>query len=94
MNKGVPDCIPRVMENLSKPGRHCAICEIRDGIPTTKGWGYYAFRNGVRLLVVERGLDQRIRINGTIEIIVLEAGNEKVRLGIEGAPRFDTYAGG
>ena len=38
------------------------------------------------MLVVECRLDERIRINGTIEIVLLEVGNDKARLGVESAP--------
>jgi hypothetical protein len=82
----IPTCVPSPPVSRNGFDRDCATCEIRDGIPTTKGWGYYASRGGAPMLVMERRTDQRIRINGVIEIIVLEADNGKVRLGIECAP--------
>jgi hypothetical protein len=78
-------CAPNLMENRRGLNCDCATCEIRDGVPTTSGWGYYASENGKRMLVVERKLDQRIRINGEIEIVVLELSNGRVRLAVESA---------
>jgi hypothetical protein len=94
VNNRTPDRSPPTTKNRFEPSRDCANCEVREGIPTTQGWGYYASRNGSRMLVLDRRLDQRIRINGTVEIVVLEAGDEKVRLGIEGALGSDTHLGG
>jgi hypothetical protein len=64
--------------------RKCVACEVREGVPTTKSWGYYTSRNGSRILVVECRPGQRIRINGAVEIVVLGADNETARFGIDG----------
>jgi len=48
-------------------------------------WGYYASRDGARMLVVECGADHRIRINDTVEIVVLEIGNGTVQVRIDDA---------
>lgn len=92
VNKETPPRVPDVMKSRSESSHHCATCEIRDGIPRTNGWGYYASHDGTRMLVMERRPDQRIRINGTVEIVVLEADNERVRLGIDGTPGLDARA--
>jgi hypothetical protein len=86
MRYGIPIRDLNVPQGRCAGHRDCATCEIRDGIPRTNGWGYYASRGGSRMLVMERRSDQRIRINDSIEIIVLEIGDDKVRLGIDGAP--------
>jgi len=86
MIQATTDSAPRRTQDRPGFDRDCVACEIRKGIPTTSGWGYYASRNGMRMLVVERRRDQRIRINDKIDIVVLDADDDKVRLGIEGAP--------
>jgi hypothetical protein len=72
------------MKTHSKIDNHCLSCQTLEGVPTIDGgaWCYYASRNGTRMLVVERRLDQRIRINGKIEIIVVKIGAEDVHVGI------------
>jgi hypothetical protein len=62
----------------------CESCQIRDRIPRINGRarGYYTSRNGVRMLIVEPSVNQRMRINGTLEVVVLEIGDGEVRLGI------------
>ena len=73
------------MSTCSETPSHCLSCRIEDGTPTMdrRDWGYYSSRNGVRMLVVEQRADERIRINDTIEVVVLETGKEDVRLGID-----------
>jgi hypothetical protein len=65
-----------------------ASCQIGNGIPSIRGrvQSYYVSRKGVRMLVVERSAGQRIRINGTIDVVVLEAGNGNVQIGIDILP--------
>jgi len=75
-----------MLGTISKSKKDCVSCHIRDGVPTTTGRGYYASQNGTRVLVVERSIGQRIRINGEIEIIVCRARNGEVQLGIDQAP--------
>jgi hypothetical protein len=61
----------------------CGSCQIQKGVPTLNGRAYYASRKGAQMLVVERRIGQRIRINGEIEIVMLQADNGEVRLGID-----------
>jgi hypothetical protein len=63
----------------------CMSCHVGNGAPRMDGcgWGYYASRGGEQMLVVERGAGQRIRINGAIEVVVLETSNGAVRLRID-----------
>ncbi|HBO46444.1 MAG TPA: hypothetical protein DD670_21455 [Planctomycetaceae bacterium] len=70
-------------------------CGIRDGIPTIDGGGrgHYVSRGGVQMLVVQCRPGQRIRINDSIEVIVLTTDDEEVRLGI-GAADSQMHAAG
>ena len=80
------------MTRCPESTRDCLPCHIRDGVPTTDDQtrGYYSSRDGARMLVVERKTGQRVRINGTVEVVVLESENGKVRLGISSTPAPDT----
>ncbi len=80
-----------MMTTHSTIKNHCLSCRIRNGIPTIHGhvWGYYASRNGARMLVVECGADQRIRINDAVEIVVIKTCNGNVQLGIDNVADLD-----
>jgi hypothetical protein len=90
----IQHCEPHMMKTRLKNKNYCVSCHIREGIPTINGsvWGYYASRNGVRMLVVECHTDQRIQINGAMEIVVIETGNNRVQLGIDDVANADTPA--
>lgn len=94
MDDRVPTRVSGAPRGRAGVGRECATCEFRYGILTTDGWGYYSSSGGTQMLVVERGPNQRIRINGSIEIVILETDHEKVRLGIEGLPDSHTHTRG
>jgi hypothetical protein len=60
-------------------------CEIHQGLPVDRGRSasYYLFQeSGRRLLVVPRRQRQRIRINGKIDVVVLDVAENEVRLAI------------
>lgn len=68
----------------------CVCCEVRDGLPTVHATtpGHYISRQGgSRMLVIDRRPGQRLRINGTTEIVVLEIHPRYVKIAIE------TFAG-
>ena len=61
-------------------------CEIRDGMPTVRGKApaYYLTGPGAgRMLIIERRAGERIRINSTTEVVVLDVGPESIRIAIE-----------
>lgn len=63
----------------------CVSCEVRDGLPTVHGkvqCYYLSPRGGARILVLERRQGDRIRINGTTELIVLEIHFDQVKVAI------------
>lgn len=82
------------MTTRSKIKNDCVSCQIEEGILTINGppWGYYVSRDGTRMLVLECSADQRIRLNGTIEIVVIETCNGEVQLGIDDAAYSDRNA--
>jgi hypothetical protein len=60
-------------------------CDIHQGLPVARGRSasYYLFQeSGRRLLVVPRKQQQRIRINGKIDLVVLDVAENEVRLAI------------
>jgi hypothetical protein len=77
----------------SKVNRDCQSSRIRDSILTInrRGRCYYTSRDGVRMLVVEPRVNQRIRINGTIELVVLETSDGEVRLGVDYVADLDAH---
>jgi len=64
---------------------HGITCRCGDGIPAFNGGGrgYYVSRGGTRMLVMECKPGQRVRINDTIEVVVLATGDDEVRLAID-----------
>jgi sRNA-binding carbon storage regulator CsrA len=61
----------------------------RPEAPTIRGrhWAYYASGYGRRLMLVVQGKNgERIRINETIDVIILKPRNGQARLGIECSP--------
>jgi len=67
--------------------KYCVSCQVPNGIPTINNdvWGYYASRDGARILVVECRTGQRIRIDDAVEVVVLEISNGEVRFRINNA---------
>jgi hypothetical protein len=64
-------------------------CEVHDGVPTVSGKARAHYRTGPggrRMLVVDRHVGQRIRINATTEIVVLEISPDVVTIAVETAP--------
>ncbi len=72
------------MNNRAGKNNDCLTCQYRRGVPTLDGpgRGYYLSRNGARMLVLERGAKQRVRVNGDFDLIVLETADGEVRFGI------------
>ena len=77
----------------SKPGKrapeakHGRIdCEIREGVPTVQGKArahYASGQSGGLMLVFERRAGERIRINATTEVVILEVSQEHVKVAVE-----------
>lgn len=64
-------------------------CEVGDGLPTVHGKGrahYVSHQEGSRMLVLERSCGDRIRINATVEVTVVEIGPDEVKIAIETVP--------
>jgi len=64
-------------------------CQAGKGLPTVDGKArghYVSHRGGQRMLVLECGQGERIRINGTTEIVVLEICPEEVKVAIKLSP--------
>jgi hypothetical protein len=79
-------------ENIASMPQHpktdgrCVSCEVGNGLPIANGKapGYYVSRHdGHRMLVVERGTGERLRINGSIEVVILEIHPDLVKFAIE-----------
>jgi hypothetical protein len=61
-------------------------CEFRDGLATVRGKGlahYTTGQNGRHMLIVDRRPGERIRINSTTEVVILEIGPGDTRVAIE-----------
>ncbi len=66
--------------------RRCVSCEVRNGIPVVHGetWSYYLSRlGGRRMVVLERRQNDRLRINNTTALVVLEIHPDQVKVAIE-----------
>jgi hypothetical protein len=74
------------MQSQMKRDQVCVSCHAGSGVPASDGrtWGYYDSRNGRQMLVMSCRVGQRMKINGTIEVVVLEVGKGTVRLGVHG----------
>jgi hypothetical protein len=69
--------------------KRCVACEVGNGLPTANGkaHSYYLSRqDGRRMLVVERRPGDRLRINGSTEVVILEICPNLVKLAIECLP--------
>jgi hypothetical protein len=83
------------MKTHSTIKTHHAWCRRQKGIPAinSHAWGYYASRAGERMLVMECSVGQRIRIDGTIEVVVLKIVDGEIQFGINDvADSTDAYA--
>jgi hypothetical protein len=82
--------------NNAQPGRSTAAssrqrieCDVRDGLPTVRGKGrahYVTGQSGRHMLIVERRLGERIRINSTTEVVILDIAPDVIRIAIETVP--------
>jgi carbon storage regulator len=94
-NFDTPPALPRVVRS-SGDGR-CVSCKVDNGLPMVHGKarGYYvSHRGGRRTLVVVRGRGERIRINGTTEIVILEIHADQVNIAIKSLPDVTTRSHG
>src|SRR5258708_7143765 len=79
-----------------KPGQLAAAakrgrldCEIHQGVPTLQGKArahYASGQSGGLMLIVERRAGERIRINATTEVVILEVSQEHVTVAVETSP--------
>ncbi len=69
---------------VQPPMSDCISCRSRKGAVAIDGWGrgYYDSRDGVLMLVLERGVGQCLQIDDELEVVVLEVGEGMVRLGV------------
>jgi hypothetical protein len=68
--------------------RECVDCEVQEGVPRVRGKARAHYRTGQagqRMLVLDRRPGERIRINATTEIVILEIGPDTVRIAVEAA---------
>ncbi len=72
-------------ELASDTTRQCVCCELHEGLPVIRQRvpSYYVSKPGEGpMLTLERKKGQRLRMCGTIDVIVLEIDNGEVALGI------------
>jgi hypothetical protein len=65
--------------------QQCVSCEIGQSLPTAGGhvWSYYLSQaDGRQMLVLNRRKGERIRINDTVEVVVLDIQEGRVQLGV------------
>ena len=82
----VPRQDPRQAEYSSRGDGRYLSCEVRNGLATIHDavWSYYLSRHdGRRMLVLELCQGERIRINGTAAVVVLEIHPDRVTTAIE-----------
>ncbi len=61
-------------------------CEVQNGVPTVQGKArahYATGQGGGMMLVFERRAGERIRINATTEVVILEVSPEHVKVAVE-----------
>ena len=78
-----------IMPQHAKAAGRCVACEVGNGLPTATGKAhsyYIARQDGRRMLVVEGRPGDRLRINGSTEIVILEICPNFVKLAIECLP--------
>jgi len=78
-NQRPPDGDPHAEEQ-------CVLCELREGIFAARGrvWSYYRSRQGRSpMLVLDRTKGQRLRIDGAVDVAVLDVHNGEVTLSIQ-----------
>lgn len=84
-NSAAPRAVPRAGLSSGADGR-CVACEVRNGLPMVRGkvrGHYVSHQGGSRMLVIERGRGDRIRINDSTEIVVLEIYADRVMIAVE-----------
>ncbi|MEI8372135.1 MAG: carbon storage regulator [Planctomycetota bacterium] len=87
-----PDVLQPSGRSSKRNGRHVS-CEIPDGLPSvvSKAGGHYVSRKGgSRMLVLDCRPGERLRINGTTEVVILEIQPGKVKIAIETSPDDET----
>ena len=75
--------------DVSDAADRCVPCEFDGRVSVVRGrvWSYYVSRQGGRLMVVvSRGQGECIRINGTIDVVVLDIHDGEVRLVVSCPP--------
>jgi hypothetical protein len=81
----------------SLDGGHGRIdCDVHDGVPTVRGKAhahYLTGQSGQRMLVVARKPGERIRINDTTEVVILEVGPNQVTMSVETTDVNDSSGG-
>ena len=87
-----PDILRPSGRSSKRNGRHVS-CEIPDGLPSVvgKAGGHYVSRKGgSRMLVLNCRLGERLRINGTTDVVILEIQPDRVKVAIETSPDDET----
>lgn len=71
--------------------QQCVPCEVLEGLPRVPRdiWSYYVSREGGhQMLVLDRRPGERLRINGTTDVVVLAIRNGQVELRVEHVPHI------
>ena len=66
--------------------RRSVSCGIANGLPIAEGRAhsdYVSRQDGRRMLVVQRRSGESLRINGPVEVVILETHLNRVKLAIE-----------
>jgi len=69
--------------------QECVDCDVQGGLPTVRGKArahYRTAQSGVGMLVIDRRPGERIRINATTEIVILEINSDQVKIAVETVP--------
>jgi hypothetical protein len=76
----------------AKAAQECVDCQVRGGLPTVRGKTRAHYRTGQAgqgMLVIDRRPGERIRINATTEIVILEINSDQVKILVETIPETD-----
>ena len=69
--------------------RRCVSCQVHDGMASIYGrpWAYYIWQHGRgRMLVLRSHQEERLGINDSFEVVVLDVEGNHVRLGVLCSP--------
>lgn len=83
-DSAAPRAVPQAGLSSGGDGR-CVACEVRNGLPVVRGkvrGHYVSHQGGSRMLILERGRGECIRINDTTEIVVLEIYHDQVEIAV------------